>query len=187
VAPAYPERLGPGCRCLAHREVALHHLNIAYVALTEDRIADAHASLRPGFVAAERLSLRGWHISLFGNLGLAHLFDDDRPRAQEAFQTMLELSAETRYLTEVGAAAAMGFPGPSDAAIHGRIDRDFIAPVRDRSDPSVWERAGDHGRTLSYEQAISYALSQLATIAPDAPTPLRASPCDATRASATHI
>jgi hypothetical protein len=84
----------------------------------------------------------------------------------------------------IGAAAAMGFPGASDTTIHDRVDRDFIAPFRDRSDPAAWERAVDHGRTLSDEQAISYALSQLATLALDPPALLRASSREASGGSA---
>lgn len=75
----------------------------------------------------------------------------------------------------IGAAKARGFPGASDRAIQDRIERDFIAPVRDRCDPSAWERAFDDGRAFSDEQAISYALSQLASVAPKPPTLRRAS------------
>ncbi len=170
------------------RWATMVYIRTAYVALTENRIAEALELLGPALMATERLS-PGIRIGVLGNLGLAHLLNGDQRPAQEAYQALLELSAGAWRELEVGealtgvaatlvdhdsetaarligAAAARGFPRPSDGGIYDRIDRDFIAPVRNQSDPSAWERAVDHGRTLSYEQAISYALSQLAAIAP---------------------
>ncbi len=168
------------------RWATMVYITVAYVALTEHRIAEALELLGPALIATERLS-PGVRIGVLGNLGLAHLFNGDQRPAQEAYQAPLRLSAGAWRELEVGealtgiaatlvandsetaarligAAAARGFPGASDGGIYDRIDRDFIAPVRNQSDPSAWERAVDHGRTLSYEQAISYALSQLAAI-----------------------
>lgn len=178
-----------------HRWVAIVLNNHAYAALTEDWITEAHDTLRPALAAAERVSLPDLRVAVLGNLGLAHLFGGDRQRAQQAFQAMLELSGEGWFQMEVGealagvaallvghdsqaaarligAAAATRSPAQGDGTIHERINRDFIAPARDQSDTAAWERAVGHGRTFTYEQAINYALSQLASTVPSPPATL---------------
>jgi hypothetical protein len=117
-----------------------------------------------------------------GNLGLAALLTGDTDAARDAFREELALCRELvvrPFATEgllglagvaavrgdieraarlVGAAAALRLvpEDPVDARLHAA----FFEPARTRCGADVWDAAARDGGTLSFEDAIAYALQE---------------------------
>jgi predicted ATPase/DNA-binding SARP family transcriptional activator len=114
-----------------------------------------------------------------GNVGLEALFNDDLDRAQDAFDEGLRLSREhvvMQFVPEalgglaaiaarqgdperaaqlLGAATAIGPVG--DADVIAELEKHFFAPARHRT--PHWSRAHTAGAQMSFEQAITFALT----------------------------
>jgi predicted ATPase/class 3 adenylate cyclase len=118
-----------------------------------------------------------------GNLGLASLFTGDTDAAERAFRDQL---MHCRDLVAVGNAgegllglagvavahgdldraaqlvgAAAATPGDQQAEIVGhRLNETFFKSARARHGPETWHAAFEKGATLSFEDAIAYALEE---------------------------
>ena len=169
-----------------YREVAMVYLNAGYLALTEDRPAEALRLLQLATPAAEQLETPASMMSVLGNMGLANLFIGDHARARKAFERQLALCVGQAFrfagreaLAAVaallvlegrheqaarllGAACAMGFPGLGEETIFERLQRDYLTPGRTQYDQAAWRHAETTGAKLCYDDAIAYALEQLA-------------------------
>jgi hypothetical protein len=118
-----------------------------------------------------------------GNLGLAALLTGDLDTASHSFREELGLCREmvvrpvvfegSRGLAAlavmhgdykhaailVGAADAHRYDQVEDP-LDARLDKTFFEPARKRCGIRTWDAAARHGRTLSFEDAIAYALAQ---------------------------
>ena len=56
----------------------------------------------------------------------------------------------------------MGFPGLGEETIFERLQRDYLTPGRTQYDQAAWRHAETTGAKLCYDDAIAYALEQLA-------------------------
>jgi hypothetical protein len=120
-----------------HRGLASIHFDAAYVALIEDRTAEAIRLLDIAVPAAERADSPVVTMLLLGNLGLAHLFSDDLERARDAFEQQLRLcrGRSFRHGPDEGLAGL--------AAVSARDGRpDHAAPFGQEHAPAV-AHAGD--------------------------------------------
>jgi hypothetical protein len=162
--------------------LASMQFDAAYVALIEDRTAEAMRLLEIAVPAAERADSPVVTMFLLGNVGLAHLFSDDLGRARDAFEQQLRLcrGRAFRYGPDeglaglaavcardgrpdqasrlLGAARAIGYPPAGDQPIYLRLERDYFAPGRARYGPVAWRRNEQVGAELGFEEAIAYAL-----------------------------
>jgi non-specific serine/threonine protein kinase len=131
-----------------------------------------------------------------GNAGLAALLTGETDAASEAFREQLRLCREMvigvvafeglrglaavavvdgddrRAATLVGAAAAHRYNNINDR-LHTRLDETFFKPARRRIGTRAWDAAARDARTLSFEDAIAYALE-------DRSSQMRARPAAAT-------
>jgi hypothetical protein len=122
-------------------------------------------------------------MMLRGNFGLAGLLTGDTDAAGRAFREELELCRELVVLPFAsegllglaavatvrgdddraarlsGAASAHLYGEPEDDPVPGRLDMAFFEAARTRHGPDAWEAAAREGRALSFEDAISYALT----------------------------
>ena len=174
----------------------------AYGALCMGSDQDAHASS-----SAARSRWRGnstipsiWMI-LQGNLGLAALLTGDTDAARDAFRQELALCRELvarpiaweglrglaavaavggdakRAALLVGAAAAHSYEQQQDV-VDARLDKDVFGPACIRCGTDAWDAAARDGGTLSFEDAIAYALEERRTnTAKGSPIPSRP-PCE---------
>jgi hypothetical protein len=118
-----------------------------------------------------------------GNLGLAALLTGKPDTASQAFREELELCREmvirpvafeglrglaavaavngddARAATLVGAAAAHRYDFPRDP-IEARLDGAFLEPARTRYGTDAWNADEHKGATLSFDDAIAYALDE---------------------------
>jgi hypothetical protein len=118
-----------------------------------------------------------------GNLGLAALLTGDTDTASHAFREELTLCRELvvrpvafeglrglaaiavvhgdakRAATLVGAADAHRYDQAEDL-VEARLDEEFFEPARIRLGVDAWDAANHEGRTLSFEDAIAYALAE---------------------------
>lgn len=167
-----------------YRELANAYNNAAYTALLDDRPSQAMHFLNLARPAASRIDSPVTSMLILGNLGLARLFTGELPRAREAFQDQLRICQDhafhygadegliglaataaqegqaERAAHLLGAARAMGYPPVGDQPIDDRLERDCFAPARAAYGKVSWQHAQDIGATLSYDQAIAYALEQ---------------------------
>jgi hypothetical protein len=140
------------------------HFDAAYVALIEDRPAEAMRLLEIAVPAAERADSPVITMLLLGNVGLAHLFSDSLGGARDAFEQQLRLcrGRPFRYGADeglaglaavrasdgrpdqaarlLGAARAIGYPPAGDQPIYIRLERDYFAPARARYGCMAWHR-----------------------------------------------
>ncbi len=141
-----------------------------------------------------------WMI-LQGNLGLAALLTGDTDAARDAFRQELALCRELvarpiaweglrglaavaavggdakRAALLVGAAAAHSYEQQQDV-VDARLDKDVFGPARIRCGTDAWDAAARDGGTLSFEDAIAYALEERRTnTAKGSPIPSRP-PCE---------
>jgi predicted ATPase/DNA-binding SARP family transcriptional activator len=168
-----------------YREVASTYSSAAYVALTEDRFAEAVSLLDRALSAVARVDDPPETAIILSNTGLARLFVGDLDHAREAFERALRLRAENS-LREVadeslaglaavaaaqgryemaarlrGATRAYGYPPASfDKRIDDRLERDYLAAARTRYGDVTWRADEQAGARLSREQAIAYALGE---------------------------
>lgn len=166
------------------RPVARGYINLGYLAITEGRHEDALELLDVALRAVQNSVGPAELTLIWGNIGLANIFLGHLPRAQSAFVRQLGLCIEQAYergadeglagvaaieakqgsfersARLLGAAHAMGYPGPGaeDRTIADRLERDFFAAARDAYGSDAWRRAETAGAALSYEQAIAAAL-----------------------------
>jgi hypothetical protein len=120
---------------------------------------------------------------LQGNLGLAALLTSDTETARNAFREELTLCRDLvvrpiasegllglaalsavhgddhRAARLVGAAAAHRYDQPQEA-VDARLDALFFEVARTRCPADTWDAAVHEGGTLSFEDAIAYALEQ---------------------------
>jgi predicted ATPase/DNA-binding SARP family transcriptional activator len=166
------------------RQIAVGHSNAAYVALTEDRVAEALELLDVALRSIARVDSPFWNMTILGNVGLANLFMGHVDRASEAFDRQLRLclkhgirnngeglagaaavaATEGRYETAAklrSAARSIGYPpNVFDELINDRLGREFFTPASARRGTARWRRDEEAGGSLSYDEAISYAIEQ---------------------------
>jgi predicted ATPase len=191
-APSSDERdalLEQAARLLAplgnHRDIASVYSSAAYVAMTEDRIAEATGLLEIGFQAAERSNNPYATLIALGNIGLAHLFSREPEQAQDAFTHQLRLCEQHSFRHEAaegvvglaavaaahgrdetaaqlsGAAHALGYATARfDKRVDDRLEREYLAAARTRYGDTQWRRAEQAGAALSLKQTIALALEQ---------------------------
>ena len=118
-----------------------------------------------------------------GNLGLAALLTGDTDAAEDAFRDELRLCRELVVLPHaseglqglgavavvrgddhraarlLGAAAEDRRDRPEDP-VDARLDTEFFEPARTRHGADAWEAAVRDGGTLSFDDAIAYALQE---------------------------
>jgi predicted ATPase/class 3 adenylate cyclase len=118
-----------------------------------------------------------------GNLGLAALLTGDTDAAEDAFRDELRLSRELVVLPHasegllglaavavargddhraarlLGAAAEDRRDRPEDP-VDARLDTEFFEPARTRHGADAWDAAASDGGTLSFDDAIAYALHE---------------------------
>jgi hypothetical protein len=118
----------------------------------------------------------------YGNLGLASLFMGDTETARDALGEALKLGRELvfrpaseclqglaalaavhgddhRAARLVGAAAAHRYDHPQDP-VEERLCARFLAPARARHGAERWDTAVREGSTLTFEDAIAFALQE---------------------------
>jgi predicted ATPase/DNA-binding SARP family transcriptional activator len=178
-----------------YRELASAYSSAAYVALSEDRLAEATSLLDTALQAAAKTKDQRITMVALGNVGLARLFSGDLEDGRVAFGGQLQLCAQHAFrdgageglaglaalaaaqgrhevaATLRGAARALGYPPPGfDKRIDDRLERDYLAAARTRYGDTAWRHAEIGGAELSFQQAIAYALEQasdLTTPPPD--------------------
>lgn len=168
-----------------YRQVASAYSSAAYVALSEDRIAEATSLLDTALHAAGRIEDPWETMTILSNIGLAHLFAGDLDRAREAFVRALRLCSvhvfkkdageglaglaavaaaqgrDERAARLRGAAYTSGYPPATfDKKIDDRLERDYLAAARIRYGDGPWADAERTGEGLSLEHAIAYALGE---------------------------
>jgi predicted ATPase/class 3 adenylate cyclase len=155
----------------------------AYTALTLGSARDAKE-----YVARALAFVRGldepfiWMV-FRGNQGLAALLTGDTDAAEDAFRDELRLCRELvvlplaseglqglaavtvirgddhRAARLLGAAAEDRSDRPEDP-VDARLDTEFFGPARTRHGADAWDAAERDGGTLSFEDAIAYALQE---------------------------
>ncbi len=168
-----------------YREVASAHASAAYVALSEDRIAEATTLLETALHAVDRVEDPLETEIILSNIGLARLFSGDLNHARDAFEQALRLCAQHDFREIAGeglaglgavaaaqgcdeaaarlrgAARALGYPPATfDKQIDDRLERDYLAAARTRYGDAAWCADEQAGAELSREAAIAYALGE---------------------------
>ncbi len=168
-----------------YREVASAYSTAAYVAIAEDRLAEATSLLDTALRAVGRIEDPWETTIILSNLGLARLFSGDLDDARDAFERGLRLSAQHALRESAdeglaglaavaagqgrdeiaarlrGAAHALGYPPATfDKRIDNRLERDYLAAARTRYGDLAWRADEQAGAGLSRAQAIAYALSE---------------------------
>ncbi|MGZ6601688.1 MAG: BTAD domain-containing putative transcriptional regulator [Solirubrobacteraceae bacterium] len=166
-----------------YREVAGAYSSAAYVALTEDRLAEAISLLDRAHSAVRRIEDPLETAIILSNIGLARLFSGELDQARDAFEGALRLCAQHAFRENAdeglaglaavaaaqgrdetaarlqGAAHALGYPPATfDKRIDDRLERDYLAAARTRYGDIAWHADEQTGAGLSREQAIAYAL-----------------------------
>jgi predicted ATPase/DNA-binding SARP family transcriptional activator len=168
-----------------YRQVASAYTGAAYVALSEDRIAEATSLLDTALHAAGRSEDPWTTAIILSNIGLARLFSGDLDHARDAFERALRLCAQhvigedageglaglaavaaangrdERAARLRGAAHTLGYPPATfDKKIDDRLERDYLAAARTRYGDAAWHADEQAGAGLSREAAIAYALGE---------------------------
>ena len=156
----------------------------AYTALCMGSDRDAKEFVDRAMPIARELDDPSSWMILRGNFGLAALLTGDTDAARDAFREELRLCRELvvlpvrrpkaslglaavaavrgdvdRAARLVGAAAAHRYGQPQDP-VEARLDAAFFEPARTRYGADAWDAAARDGRTLSFEDAIAYALEE---------------------------
>jgi hypothetical protein len=166
------------------RQLANLLTSAAYAALclgSEREATDFAARAAP---IANALEDRFERMINSGNLGLAALLTGETDTASHAFREELMLCRETvvrpvafeglrglaalavvhgddkRAATLVGAADAHRYEQPKNP-VEARLAETFFEPARIRYGTDAWNAAAREGSTLSFEEAIAYALEEL--------------------------
>jgi predicted ATPase/DNA-binding SARP family transcriptional activator/class 3 adenylate cyclase len=168
-----------------YRRVASAYSSAAYVALTEDRIAEAASLLETARQSAARVEDPWEKMTILSNVGLTRLFSGDIDHSRDAFEGALRLCAQHVFSQHAGealaglaavaaaqgrderaarlrgAAHALGYPPATfDQRIDDRLERDYLAAARTRYGAVVWRDGEQAGARLSWEQASAYALGE---------------------------
>jgi predicted ATPase/class 3 adenylate cyclase/DNA-binding SARP family transcriptional activator len=166
-----------------YREIAGVYSSAAYVALSEDRIAEATSLLDTALQAVRRIEDPWETMVILSNIGLARLFSGDLDHARDAFEGALRLRAQHVFdnaesvagLAAVaaaqglderaarlrGAAHASGYPPATfDRKIDDRLERDYLSAARTRCGDVAWRNGERAGEEMSSEQVIDYALGK---------------------------
>jgi class 3 adenylate cyclase len=168
-----------------YRQVATAYSSAAYVALSEDRIAQATSLLDTALHAAGRIEGPWETMTILSNIGLARLFSGDLDHARDAFERALRLCAAHVFSRNAGeslaglaavaaaqgrdetaarlrgAARTSGYPPATfDKRIDDRLERDYLAAARTRCGEVAWRHGEQSGEELSREHAIAYALGE---------------------------
>jgi predicted ATPase/DNA-binding SARP family transcriptional activator/class 3 adenylate cyclase len=166
-----------------HRAVVSAYSSAAYVALSEDHIAEAISLLDTALRAVGRIKDPHETAIVLSNIGLARLFSGELDPARDAFERALRLCAEHAFRENAdeglaglaavaaaqgrdetaarlqGAAHALGYPPATfDKKIDDRLERDYLAAARTRYGDIAWRAAQQTGGGWSRDQAIAYAL-----------------------------
>jgi predicted ATPase/DNA-binding SARP family transcriptional activator len=171
-------------RAGSFRDLAGVYLSLAYLALKEDRTAEAMGLLERAQIAADRVDSPVTDMLILGNLGLGHLFSGELALARKAFADQLILcrgrtwvygadegliglgavsareGQPERAAELLGAARAMGYPPAGDQQIYDRLERDYFSIARGSYGAARWRTAETTGSLLSYEDAIAHALGE---------------------------
>jgi predicted ATPase/class 3 adenylate cyclase len=155
----------------------------AYGALNEGSDRDARDFVERAIPVVRELDSPFMWMILQGNLGLATLLTSDTEAARNAFCEELTLCRELvvrpiasegllglaavgavhgddhRAARLVGAATAHRYDEPQEA-VDARLDALFFEAARTRCGADTWDAAVREGATLSFEDAIAYALEQ---------------------------
>ena len=161
------------------RPLLMLYNNAAYNAIKAGNPEAARPFLAQAVPLARELGDPVFLTVTCGNVGLEALFNDDLDRAREAFEEGLRLCREhvvTQFAPEalgglaaiatrrgdperaarlLGAATALGPIG--DADVNAELEEHFFAPARHRT--PHWSRAHTAGAQMSFEQAITFALT----------------------------
>jgi len=164
--------------------------NAAYAALCLGNARDAADFAARATPIARALDGRHTRMINSGNAGLAALLTGDTDTASHALREELRLCREMvvrpvafeglrglaavavaegddkRAATLVGAAGAHRYD-QAENPVEARLDETFFDPARARCGARAWDAAARDGSTLSFEDAIAYALEEQ-------PAPLRA-------------
>jgi hypothetical protein len=155
----------------------------AYGAMGMDSDRYAKELVERAMTIARALDDPSLWMMVHGNFGLAALLTGDTHGARHAFREQLRLSRELvvrpfasegllglaavaaarddadRAARLAGAAHAM-HSGQPYAAVEDRLDATFLETARLRHGADRWEAAVREGATLSFEDAIAYALEE---------------------------
>jgi hypothetical protein len=166
----------------------IHHLatlltDAAYAALCLGSDRDATDFAARAAPIARALGGRLTRMINSGNTGLAALLTGDTDSASHAFREELRLCREMvarpvafeglrglaavavangddkRAATLVGSADAHRYDQP-ESPVEARLDEAFFDPARARCGVRAWDAAAREGSTLSFEDAITYALEK---------------------------
>jgi predicted ATPase/DNA-binding SARP family transcriptional activator len=168
-----------------YRQVVIAYSTAAFLALSEDRAAEATSLLDTALRAAAYIEDPWNTAATLSNLGLAGLFSGDLKQARDAFVRALRLCAQHAFndlaaeslagLAAVaaaqrrderaarlrGTAHALGYPAVAfDKRIDDRLERDYLAAARTRYGDDAWRADEQAAARLSSEQAIAYALGE---------------------------
>jgi predicted ATPase/class 3 adenylate cyclase len=159
---------------------------VAYGALCLGSEHDAKEFIARAIPIAQGLDNPFLWILIRGNFGLAALLTGDTDAARRSFREELRLCRELvmrpiaseglrglagvaavggdakRAALLVGAAAATSY-GQQQDVVDARLDEHFFEPARIRCGTDVWDAAARDGGTLSFEEAIAYALEERRT------------------------
>ena len=182
------------------RDLALVCNVTAYLAIAERRQHDAIAWLNRGLEAARRLGDPNSTFLIWGNYGLAKLFDDELEEASHAFrealavcrdagsedivdETLLGLAAVAALQDEPARAACLSGAAReheaaarnvSEEAVQTRLIDEYLTPARDRYGPENWNHAAIQGASLTVQEAIDLALTGGRLAPPASTTPTTA-------------
>lgn len=155
----------------------------AYEALCMNSDRDAKELVDRALPIARELENPLIWMFVHGDSGVAALMTDDMDGARDAFRAELRLSRESvvrpiafegllglgavaaatgevdRAARLVGAASAHRYDETMDA-VAARLDAVFLEPARTRYGAAAWDTAARDGATLSFEDAIAYALEE---------------------------
>jgi predicted ATPase len=181
-SPPVRERAAALLRRLGNRrELVSLYANCSYSALREGRFEEA-LSLQDQSEAADALIGDPMNSVLnLSHLGMACLLSGDFPRARRAFTRQVRLCGEHGFrwqaaesLAGLAALAARDEELERAARLFGavdvlrehtdrevvtRLERDFIAPARDRGDAASWLRAARAGAEMPFQDLIAYAVT----------------------------
>jgi predicted ATPase len=179
-----------------YRAIASVYSAAAYVALTEDRLAEAASLLDTALQAASRTDAPYLTVTITANRAHASLLAGNLSAARDEYERTLRLgvqyasrwddgemlaglasvaAGEGRYEPAArlrGAARSAGYPATaSDRLFDDRLERDYFDRARAAYGPEAWRRGEQTGAALSLEEAIAYALAESPHLAsPDTPT-----------------
>jgi predicted ATPase/class 3 adenylate cyclase len=159
---------------------------VAYGALCLGSEYDAKEFVARAIPIAQGLDNPFIWILIRGNFGLAALLTGDTDAARRSFREELRLCRELvmrpiaseglrglaavaavggdakRAALLVGAAAATSY-GQQQDVVDARLDEHFFEPARIRCGTEAWDATARDGGTLSFEEAIAYALEERRT------------------------